>query len=57
MAKDDDGEEIDYMIAWLMVLYKGSMSYDRLMSMPIPKLVKLCEYASKIAKEQEKAAK
>lgn len=57
MAKDDDDDKIDYMIATLMVFYKGSLSYDRLMSLPIPKLRSLCEYAVKINKEQERAAK
>lgn len=56
MAEDDD-EKIGYIIASLMVFYKGSLSYDRLMSLPIPELTRLCEYAAKITKEQERAAK
>ena len=52
MDKTSD-EQIGYIIANLMVYYKGALTYDRLMTMPIPLLLDYLKYAGKIEKEKE----
>lgn len=53
----DENNSIDYLIANLMVFYKGALSYSELQSMPLPELYQLNEYAVKINREIEKEAK
>jgi len=50
-------EKIDYIIAHLMVFYKGALSYKQLQEMPYPEILKLNEFAQRINKERERAAK
>ena len=50
-------EEVDYIIAHLMVFYKGALSYSELQAMPYPELLKLNEFAERINKERERASK
>ena len=51
------GTKIDYIIAHLMVFYKGSLSYSQLQGMPYPEILKLNEFAERINKERERATK
>lgn len=48
---------IDYIIAHLMVFYKGALSYTELQEMPYPEIFKLNKFAERINKERERAAK
>lgn len=40
-----------------MVFYKGGLSYTELQNMPLPDVFRLQDYAVKINKERERAAK
>lgn len=40
-----------------MVFYKGGLSYTELQNMPIPEVLKLNNFAQRINKDQERAAK
>jgi len=50
---ETDDEVIGYLIANLMVFYKGAISYKELINMPIPELLELQKYAEKINREIE----
>lgn len=50
-------EQIDYIIAHLMVFYKGALSYSELQEMPYPEILRLNEFAGRINKERERAVK
>ncbi len=53
MAEYDE-EKVGYIIALLMVDYKGAISYDRLRSLPIPEIFNLCDHIAKIKKAEKK---
>lgn len=40
-----------------MVFYKGALPYNELQGMPYPEILKLNEFAERINKERERAAK
>jgi len=50
-------EDIDYIIAHLMVFYKGALSYSELNEMPYPEILKLNHFADRINKARERAIK
>jgi hypothetical protein len=44
-------EELEYLIADLIVFYKGSNSFDEYLNMPLTKIYRLNEYANRINNE------
>lgn len=49
--------KIDYLIANLMVFYKGAVDYNSLNSMPLDELLQLNDFADKINRDIEQSSK
>jgi len=50
-------EQLDFIIADLMVFYKGAVSYSEFRSMPIDEVLQLKQFADRINKEVERRNK
>ena len=51
---ETSAEELEYLIANLIVFYKGSNSFDEYWNMPLTRVYRLNEYANRISDEIEK---